>query len=248
MSLFVGFNKNNVIPDYVVYWAKMLSEISDVFYFCDNNISDIDLTPLDPYVLYKGGARHQKFDFGSWDNLFNILGDSINRYDQLLLINDSIYGPFYPLSSIFNVMKDKAIDFWGMCKSYQINTHLQSFFLVFNKCVFMDPKFRDYFKSDKKKITYEEAVNDFEVPLLEYLESLGYKSGAFIDSKKIKPYPIDSTCYWETLLYLQCPIIKRKVFNQQGFSKEKKFFKFLKLKRMFSNKAYLLSAIKKDFS
>lgn len=246
ITLFVGYNNTKNVPDYVVYWVKKLSEISDVFYFCDNDVSNIDLTPLDPYVLYKGGTRHQKYDFGSWDKLFDIIGDNLGSYDQLLLINDSTYGPFYSLSFVFDSMLSKNIDFWGMSKSYEINPHLQSFFLVFNRNVFINPKFRNYFRSDKLKLTYEECVTFFEVPLLTYLESLGYKSGAFIDSNQIKSYPINSTRYWESLLDLKCPLIKRKIFNKRGFSKERKWFKFFKLKKLFPDESYLLSLIQKD--
>ena len=50
ICLFAGYDKNNIIHDYVVYYLKELSSVSDVYYMADNEISDEENGKILPYV------------------------------------------------------------------------------------------------------------------------------------------------------------------------------------------------------
>ena len=40
ICLFAGYDNKNIIHDYVVYYLKELSTVSDVYYMADNEISE----------------------------------------------------------------------------------------------------------------------------------------------------------------------------------------------------------------
>ena len=46
ICLIAGFDKNNIIQDYVVFLVQELSKISDVYYFADGNMSDTELSKI----------------------------------------------------------------------------------------------------------------------------------------------------------------------------------------------------------
>ena len=111
ICLFAGYDKENVIQDYVVYLVKKLSQISDVYYMANGKISPEELIKIAPYTqMFYTGAHSQK-DFGSWKYIIDKLGwNKISQYNQLILCNDSIYGPFYDLNTIFKPLINIIIE------------------------------------------------------------------------------------------------------------------------------------------
>lgn len=74
ICLFAGYDSNNIIHDYVVYYIKELSTVADVYYMADNEISDDEKSKIAPYVKGAYGYKHGKYDFGSWQELIKIIG------------------------------------------------------------------------------------------------------------------------------------------------------------------------------
>ncbi len=51
-------------------------------------------------------------DFGSWKLGLNFLKNK--NVENLLLVNDSIIGPFIDIRKILDSMKNKKVDFWEL--------------------------------------------------------------------------------------------------------------------------------------
>lgn len=57
---------------------------------------------------------------GSWiDGIAHIGWDTLAEYDELLMLNDSFFGPFYPLSEMFDAMEKSDADFYGCMKNFE---------------------------------------------------------------------------------------------------------------------------------
>lgn len=74
ICLFAGYNAESKIQDYVLYYLKELSTVSDVYYMSDNNIDEEEKNKLMPYVKAVYGYKHGKYDFGSWQELIKTIG------------------------------------------------------------------------------------------------------------------------------------------------------------------------------
>ena len=106
ICLFAGYDKNGNIDDYVIYYIKKLSEICDVYYYGDFIANDGELLKLKKYTKKSFAKRHGRYDYGSWDELIKNIGwDVIQQYDQLILANDSCFGPLYPFQEVFKYME-----------------------------------------------------------------------------------------------------------------------------------------------
>ena len=80
----------------------------------------------------------------------------MEQYDELALINDSVFGPVYPLEPIFNEMGDRDLDFWGITKHGEFKNidgltkngifpeHIQSYFFAFSNRMVLHPEFKKY--------------------------------------------------------------------------------------------------------
>ena len=132
ICLLAGFDKKNILQDYVLYLARKLSKLSDVYYLADGNISQKELKKIEPYTKYAASVLHKSYDFGSWQILINHVGwEKITTYDEMIICNDSIYGPISNMQDIFDYMDLRDYDFWGLTENYNSNYHLDSYFMVF---------------------------------------------------------------------------------------------------------------------
>lgn len=231
VTIFAAYDKNCVIKKYVFTYLSYLKEISDYIIF----ISDCDYSAeykakLSGYVDYYECNKHGEYDFGSYKRGITFLFNNklLSEYDELILCNDSCFC-VASLTDMFEKMSLKNVDFWGMTQSIEKITHLQSFFLVFNKSVFLSRGFKEYFFNIKKKKDVWGIIYSYEFPLKKYFNDLGFKSGYFFFiNKKINP------CMHPTLLLENnCVLLKKKLFLEEDYSKDSVIALLFKLRKHF---------------
>ena len=181
VCLLAGFDKNNIIQDYVVFLVQELSKISDVYYFADGNMSQKELSKISAYTKYAQSSSHCGKDFGSWQFLIHYIGwKELEKYDEMIICNDSIYGPMTDMEDIFEFMELKNYDFWGLTENYHSNYHLDSYFMVFNQNIIKNCKFQEFWKN----ITPEIGDENYETVLTPFLTELGFIGNSYIKNYK----------------------------------------------------------------
>lgn len=114
ICLFAGYDPDGLVDPYVVDYVRELAEHADVYYLADCPIPQLELAKLAPYTKAVWAERHGHYDFGSYARLIEKIGWSeIERYDELLLVNDSCY-LLRPLDDVFSRMSARACDWWGL--------------------------------------------------------------------------------------------------------------------------------------
>ena len=139
--------------------------------------------PADQAALAETGARlfcrqNAGLDFGAWQYL--IAQGCAERADQILLANDSVFGPFHPLAPILTRMQDAGHDVWGMIESEQRGWHLQSWFLHFSGNAFRDQAVQAVFAQDFAAMDKEDVIGQGELALGRALVAAGLRCGAVI--------------------------------------------------------------------
>ncbi len=181
ICLLAGYDKNNTIEDYVVFLVQELSKISDVYYFADGEMPAAELDKIRPYTEYAESAPHQGHDFGSWQYLIHYIGwNKIGQYDEMIICNDSIYGPMTSMQDIFDYMELRGYDFWGLTENYHSNYHLDSYFMVFNNDILKNIKFQEFWKN----ITPGFNRKTYETVLTPFLTELGFVGNSYIKNYK----------------------------------------------------------------
>lgn len=218
LCLFAGYHKNGVIAEYVIYYVKKMAELADVYYMADCEMLPGELNKLTPYVKAAWAYRHKKYDFGSWQEMINKLGwDKISQYDELILCNDSCFGPLFDLKPLFDkASADAKCDFWGLSKGYDEVSrtwHLHSFFWVFKKKVFTYALFESFISDIKEETSYIDLIHAYEFALTPMLIKRGFKAKtAFNLQDKIGHY-------WRKYIKNGYPFIKIKIFTKFAFEK-----------------------------
>lgn len=215
ICLYAGYDKNNIIHDYVVYYIRALSERADVYYMGDFEIPETEADKIRPFTCDIRGYKHGKYDFGSWQELINHLGwDKISSYDELILANDSCYGPLTPFTELWERMKQTDADFWSITDNHEMQYHLQSYFIVFKQNILKNAKFRDFFAHIKPEKDFYDVVANYEVKLTPLLRKEGFKSAAFIENAN--RYHNPTVLPFTMLKKYKIPLIKVKAFTKPG--------------------------------
>lgn len=207
ICLFVAYDKNNYIHDYVIYYLQELSKFADIYYLAECEMNESELEKIKPHTIERYAYKHGKYDFGSWQELINKIGyEKLSKYDELILANDSCFAPIFPLENVFLKADAHKIDFWGITEGHRGYRHLQTYFIVFKRNVFQSEIFKDFINSiiplDKENI-----IDKYEARLTHILVEAGFKC------KKLLKGDIGPYQKYIDLLKLKSPFIKKITFT-----------------------------------
>lgn len=227
LSIFVHYDKKEIISDEDIRYIKACSEFTQYFVFVTNsNLKREELDKIRPFAQKIIIRENIGYDFGAWrDAFFELDFEKLKNYDELIFINNSCYLVNNNFRYIFNKMEKRNCDFWGMTLSpfledgsyinqKCINEHIQSFFQVFKKEVFLNETFIDFLGNIKNEERLVDVIANYETQLTEQLNNAGFKYAVFVEetrllSKFIGNYSIPYE-YPMLLLLLDMPLVKKK--------------------------------------
>lgn len=237
LGIFVFFDKDGIVDDYVTYLLDDLCcSLKELIIVCNGKISDKGIHKLMKYSNTIYVRENVGYDVSAWkDVLTNKLEkEYLSSFDEVVLFNDTFYGPLYPFKEVFKKMNKEDCDIWGMtihpeaeivisdAERYVIPKFIQSYFYVFRKSVIESSVFYDYWNElpDAENITYDDAVHIHENRFANYFEKKGFKCVAYIDNSDLSSNPLTSICYNTFMPYgmvreRKLPIIRRKIFNYE---------------------------------
>lgn len=219
VAIFASFSKDYTIHDYVIFYLKELKAIADaIIFISDNEILPKEIDKIKDLVIFAQFYKHNEYDFGSYKRGFHwaLENNIMTKAEELIFCNDSCYGPIFPFSEYFDTMQNVQTDFWGMVRSQEIKEHLQSYFLVFKRNVFLSHTFQDFVNHFEKQESQIMYILEYELNLTEILKKAGFTYTSYLDIQKhaeandiIKNNP---TKYPESLYRMRMPLIKKKSY------------------------------------
>ena len=229
LALYVFWEKEGIVRDYVSYYLKGLQEVAkDVVLIANGGVNDEGLAKLQGMGVEVLQRENHGLDFAAWKAALLQRGwEKVQSYDELILCNCSCYGPVYPFSEAFERMSAKPCDFWGMTShpdalqvqlipddpNTKIKEHLQSYFLVFRKRAIENDAFQAWWKDLKEADSFNEEVAYHEIQFTSYLSRAGLKWESYLNDKIYEKRVNPSMLFSDKLLIDErVPLIKRKLF------------------------------------
>nr|AIA86739.1 RgpF [uncultured Synechococcus sp.] len=129
VAVFAAYSATRRVEDYVVKYLKGLREVaSKIVVVFDNDLEHSELSKLDGIVDHIIFGRHGEYDFGSYKRGIAWLRENklLENADDLILCNDSCYGPIKSFKAMFSTMESRKLDFWGATDNHSFGYHLQS--------------------------------------------------------------------------------------------------------------------------
>ncbi len=219
LCFFAHFDRNGRIDPHVVNLVKSIAELGTdiVFVSGSENLIAAEIEKITPYTIRVIQKKNLGLDFGSWKVAMNQIAGAINlaSYQSLILANDSVYGPFFPLSDIFRKMEGRGLDFWAMTSNPEVEYHLQSYFLVFAHRVLNQPEFRQFWDSFRFFRGKWRIIQNYEIGLTRLAKEYHWNMGAVVEHFDTTRSQLNPTLFsWEELiLKFRFPFLKTEVLR-----------------------------------
>ena len=185
-AVFSHYDPYGNIADYVVRYMRELVVEGLRTHFVDNSPASRseEIEKVRPYVREVLQRKNVGFDFGAFKDVILRIED-LSALDGLLIANDSVYGPFVPLRSIFERASSLQADFWAPTDNWERKYHLQSYFVYFEKDVLSSGTFLDFFRRCVYPLTKGVLVMYCEILLTQQLTRAGFRSAALFDYRQL---------------------------------------------------------------
>lgn len=187
VAFFAHYDPDGVIADYVVHYVACLfaAGVDEVYFASDSNVSGRELAKLPAGTKVVCTSRHGEYDFGSWKRCLIACQqengiDGLSRFTDLILCNDSCYGPLFSLRPMFNAMDQRECDFWGITQVESSGGYYPSFFLVMRRRILDDPDFIGFLKRVGSFTDKRLYCEQYEMGICRLLEGKGYKGDCYL--------------------------------------------------------------------
>lgn len=175
-AVFCHYDRRGALHDYVEHYLKCLRDAGFRIYFVSNSPQLAPeairrLTPLCSKIMRRDNIG---YDFGAYKEAILAIPDR-RELARLLVVNDSIYGPFSPLESHLEAMGPDRADVWGLTDSFEIRYHLQSYFLLFHAHAIRHEAFERFWKELPFVSLKGWIIHHAEVALTQRLAAAGLR-------------------------------------------------------------------------
>jgi lipopolysaccharide biosynthesis protein len=249
IAIFAHYDNHNIIDDYVLIYLQNLKKFCNKIIF----VSDVNLSATEQQKILLIASdiiatKHQEYNFGSWKRGFNLLKEKYHQEflnaDKIIFADDSCYciGEF---DSIFNQIKSMPdIDCYGIADGGGYSYHLQSYFLVLNRTVFLEEFFDNFLQNVSQQEHKEDIIKAYEFGLSQLLIQ---------ENKKL--YTIFGKDFIQNYFKQNQPLIRKKITKiiglyQRLFDMKKILNSLSKLRDYYcyQNAFYLLIPIRLSIS
>jgi len=177
-AIYVHFDPDGQVDDYVVHQVSALADAG----FRVTFVSNSPTLPHDSRARISAFCKdiiwrfNTGYDFGAYkDGIASI--SNLDQLDGLLLMNDSVYGPFRQLREVLSRLDGSTADFWGIADSFEYQHHIQTFFMFFFPAALQTPAFRRFWARLPYVNHKPWVIRNGEVGLSQRLYRAGLRSG-----------------------------------------------------------------------
>lgn len=232
IGIFLFRDEEGIVDDYVKYLLDDISQNLEELYIVVNGaLTEEGRRCFEIYTQNIVVREDRGYDVAGWqDVILNFCGfEKILKYDELILFNDSFFGPIYPFAEVFCTMDRKKVDFWGLsshgaapgngvCPYGDRPRYLQTYFLGFRRELVSSLPFQYFWEKLPLFENFADVGEGFGCTFTKGFENLGYKWEAYSDTSDMESKDIHKNMSFHTFHPLEMvvnrkfPVIKRKAF------------------------------------
>lgn len=251
LVFFAHYDPKDEVDEYVRFYLEKLYQLGSTIIFVSGSpyLKAGSAAKIAPFCAGIYTRRTLSLDFGSWHLAWQQMkrkGWQLESFDQLLLANDSVYGPLFDLQEMFSQFQ--GADMYGVTESKEQGSHLQSYFLLWD----LNPRARsfieDFWGNFRYVVGKQELIKRCELGISERARKCGLRQKAYISDveartaaakhgdhqhmAEVSAGGVNNTLYlWDVLIAdLRCPFLKTDLprRNRYGSAKILELSSFLK--------------------
>lgn len=196
LCIFAHFDRDSLVDDYVLFHLRQLLAMdTDIIFVTPCSGLSVDqLAKLDPLCTQIVLRINEGRDIGSFRVGLSLV-ENLLDYQEVVLANDSVYGPLFPLDSVWKEMTPRGYDMWGITDSWSGGGylpwdayHVQSYFLVMNRRFLSGDMFRRFWQEHDFTLGRDAIIHNYEIGLSRRAKEAGYRIGAYCDYCEVRDF------------------------------------------------------------
>lgn len=226
LGIFQMYDPDGIVEDYITFLLDDITKSFDDFIVvvC-GSLKDKEKEKIYRYTSKIYERENYGFDaYAFKDTFMNYISeDELKKYDELVLFNDTFYGPFFSFSEVFKEMEGSKADYWGLTKhekNYEFRDHVQSYFIVIKSQMLHSKAFMAFWNElDIGEVCFKNLVHNYEVHFTDYFTQNGFSYDAFVKDDEINTTGNNNYNHYASSPYTlikryNMPVIKKKVFTE----------------------------------
>lgn len=208
IAIYVIFDRDGILDGFRKYYLEKLREVTDRIVAVVNGTltpeSRQELAELtdDFFVRENKGL----LAYGWIEGIKHIGWKTLGEYDELLMLNDSFFGPFYPLSELMDAAEKSDADFYGVMKNFEDEKitnmaghgfkhgHLRGsicYFYIIKSRLLHSSEFKCYWSEGPNVENDWDTYFFSEFDFFDFVKDAGFKIDAYQDDA-LKGYAFDN--------------------------------------------------------
>lgn len=229
-GIFFFYDKDGIADPYIdILLSDIKQHLEKLIVVSNGNITNESKRMFELYADTVIERDNEGFDVWAYKKGLEHIGwRRLEKFDELILFNFTIFGPIYSFSDTFSKMDEKDVDFWGITihNGYATDPwgktglgylpkHIQSHFIAVRNPMICSRAFQKYWNEMRAITSYEDSVSYHEATFTKRFEDQGFTWGVSVDTEDITiddtPYPL-MRMPLDLVKNRHCPIVKRKSF------------------------------------
>lgn len=229
IAIFFFYDKDGIVDDYVSYLLEDINKnISELLIVCNGKLTQEGRKKFSKFTNNILVRENVGFDVWAYKEGMECYGwEKLRSFDEVILMNFTIFGPLYPFKEMFTEMESRDVDFWGITAAHKVNydpfgnikygyipKHIQSHFIAIRKSMLCSMEFKKYWTNIPPINSYSDAIGLHEAIFTKEFEDKGFKYSIYVDTDDLADAthcPILSHPL-EMIRDKKCPIFKRRSF------------------------------------
>jgi rhamnosyltransferase len=223
LVVYVVYDRRGGVDEYVAFALAGLREhAAEILVVVNGSLTDEGRARLEPVSDEILVRENVGFDIWAHKAALDHVGGRLGGFDEIILTNDTWFGPVRPYGPVFDRMSERAVHFWGMTDHAReepnpftgkgvLAYHLQSFWIAVRREMFLSEEWAKYWRELPEMPSYFDAVLQHEAVFTERFTNVGFTVDVAYPSEQ---YPTDHPALFNPAILLAdgCPLLKRRPF------------------------------------
>lgn len=188
-AVYVNFDPEGIIHEYVAGQVHELARAGYRVVFITQSPKlrrgHEQITPICAKFIHRRNINHDFGGYGFGLKLIKALGE---KPSAVVLMNDSCYGFFGPVTDLNRQILEDDVDLWGITESYEHAYHLQSYFLIISGRLFASRSFWKYWRRFSLNTDRAHIIKKGEIGLTQHVLVSGFKVCSLVSYEKLVEY------------------------------------------------------------
>lgn len=216
IAMYVIYDKDGILDSYRKYYLKELRKEVDTIVgvvcgkLTPQSRRELEELTDDFFVRENVGLLA-----GSWaDGIAHIGWDVLDEYDELLMLNDSFFGPFFPMSEMMDAAEKSDADFYGSMKNFEEKSYKQiagrplkhgsfsgsiCYFYIIKSRLLHSHEFKRYWNVTPPVKEHWDTIFFAEINFFDFVKDAGFKIDAY-QGDRLEGYLFDNLSHCMHLL------------------------------------------------